>query len=42
MSAMMSAMYIPFATMWKTLMAVKQGLFTLTRYGFTAAPSETM
>ena len=31
MSAMMSAIIIPLARMWKTLMAVKQGLFTLTR-----------
>ena len=31
MSAMMSAMYIPCARTWKTLMAVKQGLFTFTR-----------
>ncbi len=31
MRAIMSAMYIPFASTWKMLMAVKQGLFTLTR-----------
>jgi len=41
-SAMMSAIIIPFERTWKMLMAVKHGLFTLTRYGFTPTPSETM
>ena len=40
MSAMMSAIIMPRARWWKTLIAVKQGLFTFTRYGLTF-PSET-
>ena len=42
MSAITSAIIIPFARWWNTLIAVKQGLLTLTRYGFTAVPSATM
>ena len=41
MSAMMSAIIMPRERTWKMLMAVKQGLLTLTRYGFTPTPSET-
>ena len=38
----MSAIIMPRASTWKTLMAVKQGLLTFTRYGLTPVPSATM
>ena len=40
MSAITSAIIRPLARWWKTLIAVKQGLLTLSRYGLTL-PSET-